>query len=234
MQLCDGFEKAVNSLHARGGWDIYLTGSNAFLLSSDLATLLTGRHREVHFLSFGFGEYRAYFDGQGPVDDAFDDFVRRGGLAGSYDYADLAESYGYIRDVYTTILTRDLVQKFSLPDTHVLERLAEYMMDNSSNPNSANKIARRRKGRAVAGILILEWQAGFIKSSFEWPETFRAGCAARPDGKSVHFSGKATDTCGATVKLWVFATVKRRAPDGTERLIGFMRPRGLMRAAGLV
>ena len=141
VQLCDGFEKAVNSIHARGGWDIYLTGSNAFLLSSDLATLFTGRHREVHILPFGFGEYRAYFGGQGPVDDAFDGFVRRGGLAGSYEYADLAESYGYIRDVYRTILTRDLVQKFSLPDTHVLERLAEYMMDNSGNPNSANRIA---------------------------------------------------------------------------------------------
>ncbi|WP_322354138.1 ATP-binding protein [Paratractidigestivibacter sp.] len=141
VQLCDGFEKAVNSIHARGGWDIYLTGSNAFLLSSDLATLFTGRHREVHILPFSFGEYREYFGGQGPIDDDFDDFVRRGGLAGSYDYADPSESYGYIRDVYKTILTRDLVQKFSLPDTRVLERLAEYMMDSSGNPNSANNIA---------------------------------------------------------------------------------------------
>ena len=141
VQLCDGFEKAVNSIHARGGWDIYLTGSNAFLLSSDLATLFTGRHREVHILPFSFGEYRAFFDRKGLVDDDFDDFVRRGGLAGSYEYSDLAESYGYIRDVYKTILTRDLVQKFSLADTHVLERLAEYMMDNSGNPNSANNIA---------------------------------------------------------------------------------------------
>ena len=141
VQLCDGFEKAINSIHARGGWDIYLTGSNAFLLSSDLATLFTGRHREVHILPFSFGEYREYFGGQGPIDDDFDDFVRRGGLAGSYDYADPSESYGYIRDVYKTILTRDLVQKFSLPDTRVLERLAEYMMDNSGNPNSANNIA---------------------------------------------------------------------------------------------
>jgi uncharacterized protein len=141
VQLCDGFEKAVNSIHARGGWDIYLTGSNAFLLSSDLATLFTGRHREVHILPFSFGEYREYFGGQTPIDDDFDDFIRRGGLAGSYDYADPSESYGYIRDVYETILTRDLVQKFSLRDTRVLERLAEYMMDNSGNPNSANNIA---------------------------------------------------------------------------------------------
>ena len=141
VQLCEGFEKAINSIHTRGGWDVYLTGSNAFLLSSDLATLFTGRHREVHILPFSFGEYRSYFGEQGAVDDDFDGFIRRGGLAGSYDYDDILESYDYIRDVYKTILTRDLAQKFSLPDSTVLGRLAEYMMDNSGNLNSPNNIA---------------------------------------------------------------------------------------------
>ena len=86
-----------------------------------------------------FGEYRSYFGEQGT--DDFDGFIRRGGLAGSYDYDGISESYGYIRDVYKTILTRDLVQKFSLPDSAVLERLAEYMMGNSGNLNSPNNIA---------------------------------------------------------------------------------------------
>lgn len=142
VQLCEGFEKAINSIHARGGWDIYLTGSNAFLLSSDLATLFTGRHREVHILPFSFKEYRKYFGGgRATLDDDLDSYIVRGGLAGSYEYAELSESYGYIRDVYRTILTRDLVQKFGLPDTLVLERLAEYMMDNAGNLNSPNNIA---------------------------------------------------------------------------------------------
>jgi predicted AAA+ superfamily ATPase len=140
VQLCEGFEKAINSIHARGGWDIYLTGSNAFMLSSDLATLFTGRQREVHILPFSFSEYREYFGTEGAVDDDFDDFIRRGGLPGSYAY-DGSEAYGYIRDVYRTILTRDLVQKYSLPDTQVLERLAEYMMGDSGNLNSPNNIA---------------------------------------------------------------------------------------------
>lgn len=65
VQLCGGFEKAINSIHARGGWGVCLTGLNAFLLSSDLATLFTGRHREVHILPFGFDEYRSHFRGQG-------------------------------------------------------------------------------------------------------------------------------------------------------------------------
>ncbi|MGN0262144.1 MAG: ATP-binding protein [Eggerthellaceae bacterium] len=141
VQICDGFEKAINSIHSRGGWDIYLTGSNAFLLSSDLATLFTGRHREIHILPFSFLEYREFFGNGKSIDDDFDEFVRRGGLAGSYEYSNISESYGYIRDVYRTILTRDLVQKYSLPDTAVLERLAEYLMDNAGNLNSPNNIA---------------------------------------------------------------------------------------------
>lgn len=141
IQRCKDFEKAINSIHARGGWDIYLTGSNAFLLSSDLATLFTGRHREVHVLPFSFSEFRTYFGEQGTVDDDLERYIERGGLAGSYEYNDAIEAYGYIRDVYRTILTRDLVQKFNLPDTLVLERLAEYMMDNAGNLNSPNNIA---------------------------------------------------------------------------------------------
>lgn len=141
VQLCPGFEKAINSIHAKGGWDIYLTGSNAFLLGSDLATLFTGRYREIHILPFSFSEYREYFASGLSIDDDFDGYVQRGGLAGSYAYESLDESYGYIRDVYRTIVTRDLVQKYSLPDAQVLGRLGEYMMDNVGNLNSPNNIA---------------------------------------------------------------------------------------------
>ncbi|MBQ9001883.1 MAG: ATP-binding protein [Eggerthellaceae bacterium] len=142
VQLCDGFEKAINSLHARGGWDIYLTGSNAFLLSSDLATLFTGRHVELHVLPFGFEEYLRYRGAPASDADALlDEYVRRGGLAGSYAYPDERDAAGYVRDVYRTVITRDLAQKYKLPDTAMLERLAEFMLDNAGNLNSPNRIA---------------------------------------------------------------------------------------------
>lgn len=71
---------------AKGGWDIYLTASNALLLSSDRATLFTGRHRETHILPFSFREYRAYFGEENSIDDDLDDYITRRGLAGSYDH----------------------------------------------------------------------------------------------------------------------------------------------------
>lgn len=149
VQLCSGFEKAINSIHAKGGWDIYLTGSNAFLLGSDLATLFTGRHHEVHVLPFSFREFRLYFGEDDAVDEAFDDYVSKGGMPGSYAYGTARDSYSYIRDVYKTILTRDLVQKYSLPDSQALERLGDYMLDNVGNLNSPNNIANSLSANKV-------------------------------------------------------------------------------------
>lgn len=142
VQMCPQFELAINSLYSKGKYDIYVTGSNAFLLSADLATLFTGRYIEIHVFPFSFQEYCQYNDEESDKDKLFDDYSIQGGLAGSYVYRTEQDRSNYIKEVYETIVTRDLVQKYALPDTLVLQRLSEFLMDNVGNITSPNKVSR--------------------------------------------------------------------------------------------
>lgn len=142
VQMCPGFELAINSLYSKEKYDIYVTGSNAFLLSADLATLFTGRYIEIHVFPFSFQEYCQYYDDVRDKEKLFDDYSVKGGLAGSYVYRTEKDRINYIREVYETIVTRDLVQKYSLPDALVLRHLSEFLMDNISNLTSPNKVSQ--------------------------------------------------------------------------------------------
>lgn len=142
VQMCPKFELAINSLYSKGKYDIYVTGSNAFLLSADLATLFTGRYIEIHVFPFSFQEYCEYYSDVSDKDKLFDEYSFKGGLAGSYLYPNDRDRVTYIKEVYETIVTRDLVQKYALPDTTVLQRLSEFLMDNISNLTSPNKLSQ--------------------------------------------------------------------------------------------
>ncbi len=139
--LCPDFEIAVNSLHSEEKYDMYLTGSNAFLLSSDLATLFTGRYMEIHVYPFSFMEYCTYFEVDKDFDEHFDRYIRLGGLSGSYPYKNDSDKGKYIREVYDTILIRDLVEKYRLGSSTVLKKVSEYLMDNVSNISSSRNIS---------------------------------------------------------------------------------------------
>lgn len=141
VQMCSKFELAINSLYSKNKYDIYITGSNAFLLSADLATLFTGRYIELHVFPFSFKEYCQFYDTETDKDTLFDDYTLKGGLAGSYAYRTEQDRSNYIKEVYETIVTRDLIQKYALPDTSVLQKLSEFLMDNISNLTSPNKVS---------------------------------------------------------------------------------------------
>ena len=142
VQMCPKFELAINSLYSKGKYDIYVTGSNAFLLSADLATLFTGRYIEIHVFPFSFQEYCKYNEEINDKEKLFEDYCVKGGLAGSYAYKTEQDRVNYIKEVYETIVTRDLVQKYTLPDTLVLQKLSEFLMDNISNLTSPNKVSQ--------------------------------------------------------------------------------------------
>ena len=150
VQMCPKFELAINSLYSKAKYDIYVTGSNAFLLSADLATLFTGRYIEIHVFPFSFQEYCEYYSDVSDKDKLFDEYSFKGGLAGSYLYPNDRDRVTYIKEVYETIVTRDLVQKYALPDTTVLQRLSEFLMDNISNLTSPNKVSQLLTANNVA------------------------------------------------------------------------------------
>ena len=149
VQMCEKFELAINSLYNSRKYDIYITGSNAFLLSSDLSTLFTGRFIEIPVYPFSFAEYCEYYGYDSNTANVLDSYVMSGGLSGAYVYSEKEDQASYIKDVYTTIIKRDLVDKYGIKEEALLDSLTDYMMDNISNLTSASKISNVFKQNKV-------------------------------------------------------------------------------------
>lgn len=142
IQLCNGFERVINSIHEEEIYDIYLTGSNAFLLSSDLATLFGGRVCEISLYPFSFKEYLDYYPSD-KIDDSFDSFVKTGGMAGSYLYKTEEDARKYVNGIYRTTITKDIVTKFKIENEDLLIMIGNFLMDNVGNQTSIRNVAAK-------------------------------------------------------------------------------------------
>jgi len=143
VQEIADWEKAIVSLAKSGDMDIIITGSNAHMLSSELATLLSGRYIEfpIHTLSFGeFLQFRG--DKAGTKDEEFRLYLRYGGFPALHLF-DLTDevAYQYISAVYSTILLKDIVRRYDIRNVPLLENIGRYLFDNVGNLVSANRIA---------------------------------------------------------------------------------------------
>ena len=140
IQMCPSFEKAINSLHAKEKYDIYVTGSNAFLQSSDLATLFVGRTYELHIFPFSFREYHIYFPNEN-IYASLTRYITEGGMAGSYLYKNTTQKYRYINnEVLNALIVRDIINKNRLQNEPLLHVLIDYLMDNIGNVTSIRTI----------------------------------------------------------------------------------------------
>lgn len=139
VQMCEGFEKAIIGFHTSEKYDIYITGSNAFLLSSDLATLFTGRTFRIEVYPFSFKEFCKYYN-LTDVQSALDRYLVEGGMSGSYVYKNDAGKDKYLKDIYSTLIMRDIVQKFGIRKKVLIENVSDFLMDNISNITSARSI----------------------------------------------------------------------------------------------
>lgn len=142
VQMCSGFERVINSIYEEEIYDIYLTGSNAFLMSSDLATLFGGRVFEINMFPFSFSEYLEYYPSD-DIDKSFDDYLINGGMSGSYVYRRTDDAHKYISGIFKTTILRDIAQKYKIQNEDLLVMIADYLMDIIGNRISVRNIASK-------------------------------------------------------------------------------------------
>ena len=150
IQKCVGFENVINSLHAEEKYNIYITGSNAFLLSSDLSTLFTGRTFEVNIFPFSFEEYNKYYNSINYY-NSFNTYMNDGGMSGSYLYENREDKNNYLKEIYNTLILRDIVQKYNIKNEQLLNKLSDYLLDNIGNITSSKKIEDTLKNTDSSG-----------------------------------------------------------------------------------
>lgn len=140
VQMCPNFELAINSIHNKRIYDIYLTGSNAFLMSSDLATLFTGRYIEIEVFPFSLKEFKEYFN---ESDDyqAFDRYLQYGGFPGSYVYSDEDKGLSYVNNVIDAVILKDIIKRNAVRETSIMNKLVSFLMDNISSLTSPNALS---------------------------------------------------------------------------------------------
>lgn len=144
VQQCPQFEKAVDSLFIKKHVDVYITGSNAHMLSSELATLLSGRYVEIRMLPLSFAEY-LQFTSEGQVrviKEKFNDYLKYGSFPFVAVLKNSSEMVrAYIDGIYNTILIKDVAKREGITDITVLESIAKFLGGNIGSPISANKIS---------------------------------------------------------------------------------------------
>ena len=137
------WEKAVNEINLDFDVDIYITGSNAYLLSSELATLLSGRYIEIKMYPLSFKEYLKFnnYDLTN-IEDKFNEYLKYGGLPAITHIKDKDNLVmTYLNDIYNTIVKKDIIERNGIKDIALLENLIRYIASNIGSSISANKIS---------------------------------------------------------------------------------------------
>ena len=141
IQNCADYEKAVSSLYLKKNVDIYITGSNAYMLSGELATKLTARYIEIDMLPFSFAEYGEMVK----IPDKrerFNQYVNMGAFPYAARFADNSIAHSqYLEGIYNTVLVKDVMTRKNLKDVTLVKSIARFLADNIGSPVSAKKIA---------------------------------------------------------------------------------------------
>ncbi|WP_028509322.1 ATP-binding protein [Ruminococcus sp. NK3A76] len=166
IQHVPNFEKAVDSLFIKKNTDVYITGSNAYFMSSELATLLSGRYVELKMLPLSFKEYVSAFDDNRSLEDLYKDYVYNSSFPYTVELNSRRNIYAYLDGLFNTIVLNDIVQRKRINDPLMLKSVIKFMFDNIGNPCTAKKISdtMTSKGRKISNHTVENYLEGLTDS----------------------------------------------------------------------
>ena len=176
IQEIDSFEVALRDLSTRKKFDIYCTGSNARLLSGELATLLAGRYIEIRVYGLSYSEYLMFRDATDSP-DSFRTYLREGGLPYLIHLGtDINVVNEYLNTIYSTILLKDVVARYNVRNVKFLESLVLFLADNTGSIVSAKKISEYLKSQNIniSTQVVIDY-IGYLESSFMIHRVRRTG-----------------------------------------------------------
>ncbi len=166
IQEVEEWERCINSLLSKGAFDIYITGSNAKLLSGELATFLAGRYIEIHVFPFSFEEFTALYQREGEhqtIDWQFDRYIQFGGFPFLRHFSEEPAAVAqYLKDIYSSVLIKDVMKRNQFRDVDLLERILLYVIAHVGETFSANAISKyfKSEGRKVAPETVMNHLRG--------------------------------------------------------------------------
>lgn len=166
VQTVPQFQKAVDGLFIKNNCDVYITGSNAYMLSGELSTLLSGRYVEIKMLPLSFKEYMSAFDDQSDLIIKYQNYIRNGSFPYILNLNGRKEILSYLEGIYTTIVLKDIVARKKISDVGMLESVISYMFDNIGNLCSSTKIANTMTsaGRRISVHTVENYLSALVDS----------------------------------------------------------------------
>ena len=166
IQHVSDFQKAVDSLFIKKNTDVYITGSNAYFMSGELATLLSGRYVELKMLPLSFKEYVSAFDNNRSLDDLYRDYVYNSSFPYTVELDNRRNIYAYLDGLFNTIVLNDIDQRKKIQDPLMLKSVIKFMFDNIGNPCTAKKISdtMTSKGRKISNHTVENYLEGLTDS----------------------------------------------------------------------
>ena len=142
IQHVGDFPRIVDSLYIKKNVDVYITGSNAYMLSSEIATLLSGRYVEIKMLPLSFKEYVESTGDTKELSRKYTDYIENSSFPYTLELRDTPkELYNYLEGIYNSIVVKDIANRKKITDTMMLESITRFLFDNIGNPMSTKKIA---------------------------------------------------------------------------------------------